>query len=70
VNSLEFTSYIESTLGQYNYVSKYFDMDKVSKLTKSGELNSIVIANIIKHNEVMYLIDNIKEEYDGLYNNK
>ena len=70
VNSLEFTSYIESTLSQYNYVSKYFDMDKVSKLTKSGELNSIVITNIIKHNEVMYLIDNIKEEYDGLYNNK
>jgi len=70
VNSKDFSSYIEQSLATYDYVSKFFDIGKVLSLTKTGELNSIIITNIIKHNEVMYLIDNIEKEYDGLYKNK
>lgn len=68
--SAEFNSYITNTLHKYDYVSRYFDMDKVVSLTLSQELYSTILTNIIKYNEVMYLIDNIEKEYDGLYNDK
>lgn len=70
VKSSAFNQYIRTTLNEYDYVSKYFDIEKILKLTKTGELNSTIITNIIKHNEVMYLIDHIEKEYDGLYRNK
>lgn len=67
VKSSAFNQYLKSTLNEYDYVSKYFDIEKIIKLTKTGELNSIIITNIIKYNEVMYLIDNIDIEYAKLY---
>jgi len=70
VKSSVFNQYLRTTLNEYDYVSKYFDIKKILKLIKTGELNSIIITNIIKYNEVMYLIDNIEKEYDGLYRNR
>jgi hypothetical protein len=70
VKSKAFISYVHTTLNEYDYVSKYFDIDKILKITKTGELNSIIITNIMKHNEVMYIVDNIDRLYDGLYKDK
>lgn len=68
--STAFTSYLKNTLQQYDYMSKYFDIKKVERLTKRQELNSIIMTNIIKYNEVIYMIDHIEKEFDGLYNDK
>lgn len=63
VNSRKFKSFYKQSLKEKPYITKYFDLSSVIKYTETKQLNSIILTNIVKFNEIISLIDTINEEY-------
>ena len=53
----EFKLFIKKELNENNYIYKYVDIDKIQKLVNSNQLNADVLANCIKMNRILSMID-------------
>jgi len=56
----EFKLFIKKELNENNYISKYVDIYKIQKLVNSNQLNADVLANCIKMNTILSMIDSKK----------
>ena len=61
----DFTDYVALELEKYNYISDFIDIEIIQSLAKSNKINSDVIANCMKMNRVLFLIDSV-ENVHGL----
>jgi len=62
----DFTNYITLELTKYNFISNYIDIEVLQKLVKKNKINSDVLSNCLKMNRMLFLIENIEEEINGL----
>jgi len=69
VKQREFKKFVNEELNKYNYIGKYIDIDYIKKLAYKNQLNGDVLANCIKLNRILYMIDNKKAE-NGICQNK
>lgn len=66
VKKKDFTDYISSELDNYNYISNYTNISIIKRLVSKNKINSDVLSNCLKMNRMLFLIDNIEEEINGL----
>jgi asparagine synthase (glutamine-hydrolysing) len=56
----EFKSFIKKELSDGDYISRYIDIYKIQKLVNNNQLNADVLANCIKMNTILKMIDSKK----------
>lgn len=62
----DFLLYVTSELDKYNYISNYININTIQHLVNVNKLNSDTIANCMKMNRMLFLIDNIDNEINDL----
>jgi hypothetical protein len=65
----DFKSLLASRLKDYDYISRYIDVESLCEYVYTKQLHSTILTNALKMNEILYLVENIKTEYHGLYKN-
>ncbi|RLQ15598.1 asparagine synthase-related protein [Vibrio sp. SBT000027] len=59
----DFTDYVALELEKYNHISDYIDIEIIQSLVKSNKINSDVLANCMKMNRILFLIDSVEDVY-------
>lgn len=65
----DYQNFVKSELETNNYISKFIDIEQIKTLVYGKRLNADVLANCIKMNTILKMIDNINEENDEIHRN-